>query len=415
MNVLLFKLNGWPSTYDERIRALSDATDLTFIRSAPIDDADNFDDLDNVTLYQVYPRRGSYVTPAWTKPIVFTAHVLQAILIALFLALYRHRSPDVIHGMDYVLGGFAALVTASVLRRPLVVSVRGYKEPVYRSMMENVGTLRSRINYKLLVLLSRTILARADYVITKADYQREAVRSVVDSEPRFATIPTGVDFEKFDPTATSGEDYLDKLFSEQMVDLPEEQFRLLYLGQLIEQKGVDTILRHVRDTGDELPGNLVVVIVGEFRTASFRREVKRLQGEIERPVFVHSTRIPLSDVPELLSSVDTVVLLSEPAHEGVPRVLQEACAMGVPIIASDVVGISGAFSDLPGCFLVERDDSESFAQAINEVYTGSPRMDRKTLMENFDMYDNYRKYVEIYRQCLDAEKTNAWSAAYHNN
>lgn len=397
MDVFLFKLNGWPDTYDERIRALSRSVDITFIRAAPTDNTDEFDDLENVDVFEVYPRRGSHISPGWLKPIVFSLHVMQAFFLAVLLAIRRGR-PDVIHALDYVLGGIAALAVSKLLRRPLVISVRGYKEPVYHSILKEQQTVRAKINYQILVTLTKIVLARADHIITKAEYQRGAVERAINESPQFSTIPTGVDFERFNPSTVATRDYLAELFPQDITEDSHDSFRLLYLGQIIPQKGIDTILEHIAENAGDLPDDLVFVLIGECRTEEFCSRIKSLSEGIPQQVLFRSSRIPFDEVPELLASVDAVTLLSEPAHEGVPRVLQEACAMEVPIIASDVSGISGAFGTVQGCNLIDRDDPAEFVDALIDLYEDHPEMNRTDLENQFDMYQNYRKYATIYQR-----------------
>lgn len=402
MHILLFKLNGWPDTYDERIRILSQFVDITFIRTASTDDTDEFEDLENVSLYKVYPRRGAHITPTWIKPLVFLMHVIQAVLLALILTTLRRGRPDLIHAMDYVLGGIGALMIAIILRRPMVVSVRGYKEPIYRSILEEQQTLRARVNYRILLVLSKIVLSQADHIVTKAEYQREAVERAIDDRPEFSTIPTGVDFERFDPSTVSPRDYVAELFPEDVDEETSDSFRLLYFGQIIPQKGVDTLLNYIADNAGNLPDDLVIIIVGECRTQEFCSRIQTLGEEIPQQVLIRSSRIPFENVPDLLASVDAVTLLSEPAHEGVPRVLQEACAMEVPIIASDVSGITGAFADVPGCKLIERDDPFAFVDAVNDLYDDHPEMNRSVIRDRFDMYQNYGEYSTIYRRVVNS-------------
>lgn len=397
MNLYLFKLNGWPDTYDERIRAIAQTTDIVFIRSAPVDDTDDFADLSNVSVYDMYPRRGSYVTPSWARPIVFSLHVWQAIFLALIIPIFREQHPNVVHGLDYVLGGFAAMVVSTAYRCPLVLSVRGYKEPTYRSFMQREQTLRAKTNYWILVTLSKLILSRADHIITKAAYQRQAVIESTNVDPGFTTIPTGVDFERFDPSK-GDTDYLERLFTSH--DFLGSSFRLLYFGQIIPQKGVDKILRHLTSSEVDLPDEFSVVIIGDVRDEAYLGQIKQLADDAPFNVFIHSKKIPFEDVPHLLCSVDCVALLSEPGHEGVPRVLQESVAMEVPFVASDVTGITDAFVDLPGCYLVDREDPEAFTNAVLDVANSPPEMDRGTFQSKFDMYENYRKYGEVYRNCV---------------
>jgi glycosyltransferase involved in cell wall biosynthesis len=112
---------------------------------------------------------------------------------------------------------------------------------------------------------------------------------------------------------------------------------------------------------------------------------------------LYPDRVPFESVPRLLDSADAVILLSKPGSEGVPRILQEACAMETPIIGSNVTGIAGAFNDLPGCYLIDRDDPLEFTSAVDQAVTDPPEMPRELFADRFDMYKNYEKYAEIYK------------------
>lgn len=83
--------------------------------------------------------------------------------------------------------------------------------------------------------------------------------------------------------------------------------------------------------------------------------------------------------------------------------------MKTPIIASDVTGIAGAFDDLPGCYLISRDDAERFQGAVNEIARDPPEMDRAVFREHFDMYQNYAKYANVYESAVAKSRKNGSS------
>jgi glycosyltransferase involved in cell wall biosynthesis len=70
--------------------------------------------------------------------------------------------------------------------------------------------------------------------------------------------------------------------------------------------------------------------------------------------------------------------------------------MCTPIIASDVTGISDIFSGLPGCFLVDPDDTEEFASAVRNVIQDDVEMPRDAFRQVFDIETNYAEYNSIY-------------------
>jgi glycosyltransferase involved in cell wall biosynthesis len=396
VRALLLKLNGWPDTFDERAAAIASSIDeLIIVRPKPLNGADTAAGLDNAIVYNLRPRRGAFVSPSWLRPIVFPLHVLQAILVMTYLFV-RGRLPPVVHALDYALGGLAGAVFCRLFSVPFVVSVRGLKEPRYRAHADEEQTMRARASYYILRPITRLVLTSADHMITKAEYQVEFVRESVGVNPGFSTVPTGVDFGLFDPERTTRPRRSSLVSELSNGSVNDDDLIVLYLGKLIPEKGPQKVLQHLGEVEDELPSGATFAFVGEFRGAAFERRFKELRRGVDSKVFLHPDRIPFQDVPGLLNTVDATVLLAEGDSEGVPRTLQESCAMQTPIIASDVTGISGAFDDLPGCYLIDRDSSEEFRMAVNEALLTPPEMPRDQFASRFDMFQNYSKYAKIY-------------------
>ncbi|MHB9288016.1 glycosyltransferase [Halobacteriales archaeon Cl-PHB] len=404
MEVYLFKLNGWSDHFGERIAALSQSVDsITIFRSRPEAD-DGIADADGVSVVELYPSRGTFVKPGWAKPIVFSLHVIQAIIFALWTMCRRGRRPDVVHALDYILGGLAARVTTFLARVPLVVSVRGLKEPAYKNMVEESGTLRSKINYRILIMLSHIVLSGSDHIITKAPYQCQFVKDNYRVNCGFTTVPTGVDFEKFDADRVKSTEPFFQLFPDANVDWQDSTV-LLFLGKFIPRKGFDTYITYVELLDSELDEDIVFTAVGGYRDAAFRDRLEERIQRLEGRLLVYPERVDFPKVPALLSAANGVVLLSEPKNEGVPRSLQEAYAIETPIITADVVGIREAFVDLPGCRLVDRDAPNEFKEAVEELASGTVKTDRERAKEEFDIYTNYSKYVAVYESVIGCAGT----------
>lgn len=135
---------------------------------------------------------------------------------------------------------------------------------------------------------------------------------------------------------------------------------MFFLLTLIPKKGPDHVLCLLRATDDNLPGNLKVFYIGEFREGSFEDEFRTLMRTVD----------------------DRTVL----------------CTIQTPIIASNVAGIADAFKDLPGCYLIDRDEPRQFEEAVEKATGDSPEMPREVSADRFDMHGNYAKYAAIYAE-----------------
>lgn len=397
-SVAILKINGWPKTFDERVVAISRRIDHTIVvRPKPTEPATDLAAASNIDVFDLRPARGSYVEPPQLKPLIFLVHAVQAILLLAYLIIVDDTEIDAIHALDYALGGFVGAVVSQLFSIPLVVSVRGLKEPRYRSIAEAENTYSAWISYRILATITRFVLGRADHVVTKAPYQTEFVRETFGVDPGFTTVPTGVDFDVFDP-ATVSEDGLRRLLSEAGHELQPGDRIILYLAKIVPEKGPDSVLKLLAEVDSEIPDDVVFAFVGEFRDGAFEQKFRELEKEVPCRTALYPHRVPFKDVPSLLYDADGVILLSEAETEGTPRILQEACAMGTPIVASDVDGIKGAFADLPGCYLIDRTDPEAFAEAIRGALDDSPELPRDLFAERFDMYENYARYADVYER-----------------
>jgi glycosyltransferase involved in cell wall biosynthesis len=107
-----------------------------------------------------------------------------------------------------------------------------------------------------------------------------------------------------------------------------EPLRLLYLGRLVPEKGVDTLLRAAAFLRERRPVRLRVAGGGPDRA---RLEALAAElGLAEAAEFLG----PRDDVPELLARAQLLVLASR--EEALPTVLVEALAAGARVVAADV-------------------------------------------------------------------------------
>jgi glycosyltransferase involved in cell wall biosynthesis len=127
---------------------------------------------------------------------------------------------------------------------------------------------------------------------------------------------------------------------------------LLEALALLEQRGFDVRLR----------------AVGPFETDAYERKLKSLASErgIER--LVEWTGFA-SDVAAELAQMDLFVLPSL-FGEGLPMVVLEAMAAGVPVAATQVEGVPEAIRDGVDGVLAEPRDPQALASAIEHVLRG---------------------------------------------
>jgi glycosyltransferase involved in cell wall biosynthesis len=134
--------------------------------------------------------------------------------------------------------------------------------------------------------------------------------------------------------------------------------RLLFVGRVVREKGIQDLIRAVRLLGER--GRAVHLdVVGEGTERAAAEETAAALGDA---ITFHGQR---NDVRPFLEDADALVLPSY--GEGLPRVLMEAGAAGLPVIGSRVPGIMEIVRDRETGFLVAPGDPTALAGTIEHA------------------------------------------------
>jgi glycosyltransferase involved in cell wall biosynthesis len=173
--------------------------------------------------------------------------------------------------------------------------------------------------------------------------------------------------------------------------------RLVTVGRLQVPKDASTLVRALA----ELPRSAFeAVIVGDGPDrAAVESEVRRL--DVESVVQLAGER---NDVPELLAASHVFVLSS--LSEGLPLSILEAMAAGLPVVATNVGGVSELVLDGETGFLVPPGDPRSLAGAIERLLDDSAlrarlgAAGRIRVEERFDLASTRQAHLDLYSALL---------------
>lgn len=129
----------------------------------------------------------------------------------------------------------------------------------------------------------------------------------------------------------------------------------LYVGRLVEEKGVETLLSAWRDHDPGIP----LTIVGDGPL----RDVVDLAGRQNPHVRVLGWREP-AEVAELTARADLLLVPSEWYEAGPPLVMLQALASGTPVVSSDLANISGTARDADAAIVFRPGDAAALASAV---------------------------------------------------
>lgn len=129
------------------------------------------------------------------------------------------------------------------------------------------------------------------------------------------------------------------------------------------RKGLEVLLHAVARMRPRLAAGLRLRIVGGFETPTYEEQVRRLAEELGLTAHI-DWRGFRSDVNAELETMDVFVLPSL-YGEGMPMVLLEAMAVGLPCVASAVEGIPTTLDDGRAGLLFAPGDADTLAERLD--------------------------------------------------
>jgi glycosyltransferase involved in cell wall biosynthesis len=288
--------------------------------------------------------------------------------------IFRREKPDVVHIHHVPL----------FIQAYLPARLAGIKRIVLTEHSNHLTINESRLKK-----LSRFFSKRADVVTTIHDGLREFfINDLGVSANKVIAVPNGVDVNKFSPRQ------VDEGKSE-VAGLDPDKFVISCVGRLVPEKDHENLLNAIKRLVDSGMTDFEVVIVGDGPRFD---EVQRIIEKLGISPYVKMLGAR-NDVVDILKGTDVVVLSSK--TEGLPMVLIEAMAAGVPCVATAVGGIPQLLSDGAGV-VVPAKDSESLAGAIKDLYENRDRLKeigpraRQRIVEGYDIDHVVDCYLSVF-------------------
>ncbi len=255
----------------------------------------------------------------------------------------RETAPDVVHVHWIIPQGVMALLGAR--RSPWLVTTQG----------GDLYALTSSFARRL----KRRVLRRARAVTVMNAEMGERVVGLGVPADRVRVLSMGVALDRMPPPG------------------PERiPGRLIFLGRLVEKKGLAHLLDALRDVPDDVEWSLEVVGDGPLR-AELERRAAPLR---DRVVFLGQRSS--EDLGARLARASVAVFPSVRARsgdqDGLPVSLLEALATGTPVIASDLPGLADAVTggDEPAGVVVAPGDQAGLTAAVRRLLADDEERER---------------------------------------
>lgn len=191
-------------------------------------------------------------------------------------------------------------------------------------------------------------LQRADGIVAISNYVKKTVEDIFAiDDTRIRVIYNGVDINKY-----SGDDE---------DSTSDEELKIIYVGRLIAEKGVQILLDALSKVDKSISINCKIVGSGTYED-ELKAISKRLQLE-DRVEFLGRRR----DVDKLLSQAD-IFIHAALWQEGFGITIIEAMSAGKICVCSDCGAIPEIIDDGINGYLFKQGDAKALAQKIEEVY-----------------------------------------------
>lgn len=285
------------------------------------------------------------------------------------LPLTRKWKPDVSIAFFTIPSGPVAWLLRVLRGVPFIVSLRGGDVPGFEWAPE------ARKYHRLTAPVLRWLWRRADAVVANSNGLRDLAKTSTPELP-IAAVPNGVEL----PQMVAGS--------------ATETPRLLTMGRLTQQKGIDILFRAMLQLKDL---DFALDIAGDGPDRAELEQMAKDLGVESRVRFLGW--VAREQIPGTFANAAAFVLASR--IEGMPNVVLEAMAYGRPVICTRVFGCDELVEDGVTGMQVDIENEDQLAAALRKLITDPAlrermgRAGRARVESGFTWTSTARAYLEI--------------------
>ncbi len=334
--------------------ALSAAGHETFLLCNGEPDAAGEETLGKLRVLRLKPR---LVNPALSR-LIKTPYFFNPLWVGQLRSVVKRFGIQALHVIDVPLAP-AAIWVGRTFRIPVVLDMwENYPEALRLWGRTNWRT-RVFKNYRCAAVVERYSLARATHIVVVVEEMRERLIAKGVPADRISVLTNAVDAGLFSNPAPPAETPL---------DAERDCYRLLYVGKLTAERGLDDMIRGVALAGRRLP-DLRLYIAGDGDDEPrLRRLVQehKIAGQVRFTGFV-----PFRDIPSYILKSDLCVVphVAGPFIDTtVPNKLFQYMLLGKPVLVSNARPLA-RITRQAGCgFVFESGNPAGVADRILAAY-----------------------------------------------
>jgi 1,2-diacylglycerol 3-alpha-glucosyltransferase len=311
---------------------------------------------------------------------------------------------DVIHShTEFGVGTFARIISKQ-LEIPLVHTYHTMYEDYVHYITKGYfdGVSKKIVEYLTLFYCDHTI---SELIVpTKKTYDLFKEKYKVNRN--IYIIPTGIEVEKF---------YNDNFDTKEIMDLrkkvglKKDDFVLLYVGRIAEEKNISFLLDAQKSLVKKYP-NIKLLIIGDG--PDLEKHKKATMAASFKNSVIFTGKVPLAEVSKYYQLGDIFVTASQTETQGLTVI--EAMASSMPVLCmKDESFMNTVIPDLNGYMFKNKREYKNF---INDLYNNHDKLRRlkKQARINGSMHSSkyYGEHVsEVYKIAIDnykSKKSNFW-------
>ncbi len=240
-------------------------------------------------------------------------------------------------------GAILALLASRFYKKKFLFEVQG-------DIFDYPDKVGGKVHSRLVKFFSELIVKKADYVRIVSPFLLQPLDRFNVPREKVFLVPPRCDSGLFNGNNVS---------KERLDVFNKSKYNLLFVGNLLIAKGVDILLDAFALIVNECP-DICLILVGDGQERSnILAQAKKLN--IQNNVVLLG-RVDYQMIPSLMHYSDQLILPS--IEEGVGRVLLEAMAMRLPIVASNVGGIPLLIDDKKEGLLFEVGDTQALKESV---------------------------------------------------
>ena len=218
------------------------------------------------------------------------------------------------------------------------------------------------------------------------------------------TLKNAVDTSKFNKETACEE----RKALREKLGLSEEDFVILYVGRIMQIKGVLELMRAVIDLEDK---HIKLMIMGSANSgkrafSAYERKVRRLAAQ-NKDRIIFTGYVDNSEVYKYAATAD-VQCLPTLVEEAAPLVILEAMAEGLPLIVTKSGGVTEYVDDSTALIIEKENVTENLKRAI--LYMKENPEVRRQMSENGKIqsrkYDEQVYYTDFVKTVYEIERDN---------